>query len=200
MSLIHDIENLPVDELQSRRTELVESLRASPPDDLVPRYLQARIDAKVRDDKLADQAKTLDALRCGLEAGEAQYASLKVDGELLIADGARLQQSVDDSIAEGRQLDAAHAEEIAGWDATVKLKEADTEAIRVALRDALAEKASQIQAINGRCERLKEQARQSAVNWANAQQATTRALAEVQALITKSQATAELDQADRDEG
>lgn len=56
---IHKIENLSFEELKTRKAELLETLKAASGGDLAVRYLQARTDAKQRDEKLAEQGKTI---------------------------------------------------------------------------------------------------------------------------------------------
>lgn len=67
---LHEIENMTAADLKAQRAELAESLKAEPPDDLADRYLQARHDAKQRDEKLAEQGRTITALQTGLAAAD----------------------------------------------------------------------------------------------------------------------------------
>ncbi len=69
---LHEIENLTASELKDRKPELIEAAKLASVDDLAARYVQARTDAKLRDESLAEQAKTLEALRTGLEAAKQQ--------------------------------------------------------------------------------------------------------------------------------
>lgn len=59
---IHEIENLSFAELKQRRDDLIESLKSQPPGVLAARYLQARTDAKQRDEKLSEQGTTINNL------------------------------------------------------------------------------------------------------------------------------------------
>lgn len=71
-----DIENMPLADLKAKRDELAKSLGDEiHPTEIAARYVQARADAKARDEKLAEQAGTLAALTQGLNA-----ATEKADG------------------------------------------------------------------------------------------------------------------------
>ena len=74
---ITDIENLSFAELKAKRVELIEAAKAVPLDDLAARYVQARTDATARDEKLAEQGKTIIALQDGLAAAKQQNGSLQ---------------------------------------------------------------------------------------------------------------------------
>lgn len=71
---ITEIENMKLADMRERKEELVEAAKAFDPVVLAKRYVQASIDAKVRDEKLGEQADTLEALQQGLES------SKKLDG------------------------------------------------------------------------------------------------------------------------
>lgn len=73
-----DIENMSAADLKAKRAELVEAIKGSP--DLAVRYVQARLDAKTRDEKLAEQGATITALQQGLAAATEKTAAL--DAEL----------------------------------------------------------------------------------------------------------------------
>ncbi len=78
---IHEIENLSFIGLKANRTELVEAAKVFPQGELAERYIQARTDAKHRDEKLAEQGRTISALHEALavakEKGEAAQAAEK---------------------------------------------------------------------------------------------------------------------------
>lgn len=56
-----EIENLSSAELKTKREELAEAIKGEA--DLAARYVQARFDAKQRDEKLAEQGKTITILQ-----------------------------------------------------------------------------------------------------------------------------------------
>lgn len=60
-----EIENCSFAELKANRDELLKKLGGN---ELAERYLQARTDAKQRDEKLAEQGATIAALNAGAEA------------------------------------------------------------------------------------------------------------------------------------
>lgn len=63
-----DVENMGATALYEDQKEVIEAIRGEP--DLPERYVQARLDAKIRDVTLAKQAVTLDALQTGLDAAK----------------------------------------------------------------------------------------------------------------------------------
>lgn len=73
---IHEIENLPFAELKARGIELIDAAKTASIDELASRYVQARTDAKQRDELLAEQAETLEALKTGLSSTKSQMASV----------------------------------------------------------------------------------------------------------------------------
>lgn len=85
------IENLSSADLKDQRAEIVSALKASPPDDLADRYVQARLDAKSRDDKLSEQGQTITTLNeaLGLAKGEIE----RLCGELQAANSLRKSES-----------------------------------------------------------------------------------------------------------
>lgn len=76
-----DIENLSASELKQRRVELTKEMSEVAPDALASRYVQARLDAKMRDEKLAEQGTTITLLQSSLEEKNAQLddATTKID-------------------------------------------------------------------------------------------------------------------------
>lgn len=67
MNLI-DIENLPFADLKSRRAELIEQAARSTQADLAARFVDARTDAKHRDERMSEQGRTIASLNDGLDA------------------------------------------------------------------------------------------------------------------------------------
>lgn len=73
MKKTHDIENMSVAELKASKNAIIAELQASPAE-LAARYVQARLDAKMRDEKLAQQGKYITQLEQTLAALEEKYA------------------------------------------------------------------------------------------------------------------------------
>lgn len=80
MTLI-DLENLSPAELKALTKEQTDAVAASP-DELRARYLKTLIDAKTRDEKLAEQGKTITTLQDAFEQlkAAAQADQLKLEG------------------------------------------------------------------------------------------------------------------------
>lgn len=74
---LHEIENLSAAELKERREELVAAARKAPVDQLAARYVQARTDAKLREDKLAEQGKTIMLLQQAMEKSDVGHELTK---------------------------------------------------------------------------------------------------------------------------
>lgn len=74
---IHDIENLSAAELKSRRHELKAGLASASHDELAGRYLQARTDASMRDEKLAEQGRTITTLNDAADAADGRITVLE---------------------------------------------------------------------------------------------------------------------------
>jgi len=92
-----EIENMGVAELKQRRLELVASMKEVPAEELATRYVQARTDAKMRDEKMAEQGKTIAELHSALDA------SRKTADEEAVTRAA-LGKNIDSMIAERNQL------------------------------------------------------------------------------------------------
>lgn len=75
---ITKIEELPLKELTSRREELIIVCQEMDIAVVARRYMQARIDATMRDGKMAQQAKTLEALQTGLSAAQERVEAIHV--------------------------------------------------------------------------------------------------------------------------
>lgn len=71
---LSDIENLTFAELKAKKDEAIEAGKASPLDDLAARYVQARMDAKHRDEKLAEQGTTITLLQEQVASFKSQAA------------------------------------------------------------------------------------------------------------------------------
>lgn len=64
---ITDFENMTADELKARRVQAIEAAAAAP--DVGTRWFNARVDAKVRDEKMAEQGADIVALqKAGVES------------------------------------------------------------------------------------------------------------------------------------
>lgn len=77
---IIEIENLTFDELKAQRGQLAAELKDLPADELAARYIQARTDAKQRDEKLAEQGQTIKTLNASVarmmhDSGAAEAAA-----------------------------------------------------------------------------------------------------------------------------
>ncbi len=62
---IHEIENLSAEVIKANQAELIESAKKVDSGDLAERYVQARLDSKRRDEKLAEQGVTIKLLQDG---------------------------------------------------------------------------------------------------------------------------------------
>lgn len=101
---ITEIEGLPYSELRERHDELVAACKDMKPDVLAARYVQARTDAAMRDGKLGDQAKTIEALQSGLKAAEAHVEASKKAAQEQTAIVAETQAKLDTAITESTKL------------------------------------------------------------------------------------------------
>lgn len=95
---IQDVENLSADELKAQRVEAVQVARKAP--DVAERFVGARIDAKVRDEKLASQGETIgnltaqavertkviNTLQEELQRAQQRVTALEADVDLLTTD------------------------------------------------------------------------------------------------------------------
>ncbi len=75
MTLI-EIENLSTDELKKRRDELVAEAAKADAKELAARYVQARCDAAMRDDKLREQGVTINTLNDALATAKESIKQL----------------------------------------------------------------------------------------------------------------------------
>lgn len=86
---IRDVENLSAADLKARRAECVEAGAAEQPGDLAERFVDARIDAKLRDEKLAEQGVTITNLNEALRIKTERIAEIE---QTLAAIEARLKE------------------------------------------------------------------------------------------------------------
>ena len=93
MTLI-EICNLSAAELKERRAELADAAKGIDPAELAARFVQSLTDAKARDEKLAEQGKTIQLLQSGLEAEAGKVRAL----------GAELQRMADNHNAQQAEL------------------------------------------------------------------------------------------------
>ena len=141
---IQEIENLSFADLKSRRDELIAAAAELPADELAKRFVRARIDAKLRDEKLAEQAATLESLNSG-------NAALQRELEESRKTAATFKRQVDDLASELHSVKEHH--EAIKQESFVTLEKhrdefaATTEKLATALDDQ-----------TQRCERLKAQA------------------------------------------
>lgn len=80
MSII-EIENMTAAQLKERASELAEQVNDD--QDLAIRYVQARLDAKLRDEKLAEQGKTIALLQDALESAKMDYGAMAEKNDVL---------------------------------------------------------------------------------------------------------------------
>lgn len=78
MTALTSVENMTAQELKDARNELIEDLVAfAPPADVARRYIQARFDAKTRDEKLAEQGELITGLESEIERQKGIVDSLE---------------------------------------------------------------------------------------------------------------------------
>ena len=128
---IQDIENLTFAELKASGKKIVDELGGN---ELAARYVQARTDAKQRDEKLAEQGQTIANLNAALAASRAELANVK----------AVLSAAQDSNVSLGERVQELHA---LGTDAAARADRLKAEAERnfkalstaeKALKDAMA--------------------------------------------------------------
>lgn len=76
---LHEIENMTAAELKADKSELIELAKAEPVADLAARYVQARTDAKIRDEAMAVQGTTITQLGAALESLTKERDGLKTE-------------------------------------------------------------------------------------------------------------------------
>ena len=128
---IQDIENLTFAELKASGKSIVLELGGN---ELAARYVQARTDARQRDEKLAEQGQTIANLNAALAASRAELANVK----------AVLSAAQDSNVSLGERVPELHA---LGTDAAARADRLKAEAERnfkalstaeKALKDAMA--------------------------------------------------------------
>lgn len=155
MGLIHDIENNDYETLKAEKDAIIASLSDTPWDEVAQQYVKTLITAKHRDEKLAEQAKTLEALQKGLDAveeraaanaKEAAEALATIKGELAECAAAK-----DEFQAMATTLQQNYKDASAEW--------ADKLAATIADKDAtICEQGGKIGDLALRCKRLAVQA------------------------------------------
>lgn len=134
-----DIENLTHDELKARRLELITAAETGDVKELATRFVDARTDAKLRDEKLAEQAATLKNLNAMLEENGLRLR----EANKALAESERVltaQQTTAEQLRQ--QLATAATEHQAAMHAvTVKLQEV-TQQVAAANRLATARRAA----------------------------------------------------------
>lgn len=93
MDLI-EIENLSFAELKAKRAELVEAAKTVPPEQLAERYVQARMDAKQRDEKLAEQGRTIALFQDSLAAVQKEVQAAQAEVAKWVAREPAVQEQV----------------------------------------------------------------------------------------------------------
>ncbi len=179
---IHDVENMSAAELGEQYGAIVSALLdGPPPGDLAARYVQARLDAKLRDEKLGEQAKTLEALQTGLAAANQQdLVRIERLGRRTaeLADvQAQLEEKEQQATASLARLQSEH--DVVNTAARGSLQIAD---------NMIAERDATIALLAERCDRLKTQADLYASVMSTIQKTATDAIA-----------TRVIDQADKGE-
>lgn len=97
---IIDIENMTAEELKAQRAEAVKSTGDN---ELAARYVQARLDAKQRDEKLAEQGVTITTLTKALADSNARADAAVADAK---ATAAQLAAAKDATVQTGHKLQA----------------------------------------------------------------------------------------------
>ena len=85
---ISDIENMGAAEIKEARADIAEALKDAP--DLIPRYIATLIDAKTRDEKLAEQGRTITMLQEAAGASKEKVAAIEDSAERLAKEVARI--------------------------------------------------------------------------------------------------------------
>jgi chromosome segregation ATPase len=132
-----EIENLPAAELKARFNELAAAARKLNAEELASRYVQARLDSKLRDEKLAEQGATITNLN--------DLMRIKVER---IADCEAMLEKLEQELACLKETDAEKSVELASQTARAERLKAEAtkhaEAFHAA-EQALAAARSQLQ-------------------------------------------------------
>ncbi len=157
---IHEVENMSADELKTGQAEIVKALDGNA--ELAARYVQARLDAKIRDEKLAEQAKTLEALQVGIDlatqaanAAKEETAKAKGIGDTL---GRELDTVVGDARTSAQQCAALMAEQVEEHNKQLDSLRSEHSVIDTAARASQQIGDKMIADLTQRCDRLKVQA------------------------------------------
>lgn len=94
---ITEVENMDAGTLKAKRAEAVEAVKGAP--ELAARYVQARLDATTRDEKLGEQGKTITALQDAAEASKKREADLRRTLETACADALAAGQAHESKLA-----------------------------------------------------------------------------------------------------
>lgn len=162
---IQEIENLSLAELKQQQKELTEQLKGVGIAELAGRYLQARIDAKMRDDKLSEQGKNISLMQDGMAAAKSQIELLQSNLSDKTAELATFKQQANDLFEKCKAEHRDHCESTAKTHADTCAEHDKTIAeLKEQLETALAECAQQ----KLRGDRLRTQAvrNNSAINQA----------------------------------
>lgn len=157
---IHEVENMTVAELKAQKGEVLTAVAGHA--ELASRYFQARLDAKIRDEKLAEQAVTLDALQTGLAAAKARA---EVDAEAL----AMAAEAANKRADEAKRAKNEHAKAMAALQSEHDVIDTAAKGSLAIVKKDMAALSEQEQAdavdferrigiLKDRCERLKAQA------------------------------------------
>lgn len=106
--MLTEIENLSLSELKSQRDELIERAKKSDVGELAARYVKARTDAAMRDEKLAEQGKTIQALQQSTEDCRQKISEMEKDLKSARAKNATLEETLN-------SCRRTHEEECEDW-------------------------------------------------------------------------------------
>jgi chromosome segregation ATPase len=98
-----EIENLSFVELKAKREEFIAEAAKATQADLAARYVQARTDAKHRDEKLAEQATTIAALTTGNNALLEKLATTEGQLRTAIERCKRLEETLERRMSEAQE-------------------------------------------------------------------------------------------------
>lgn len=128
---LHEIENMSFADLKENRVALIESMKLLSAKELAERYLQARTDAKQRDEKLSEQGRTIESLQDGLdvlkESRDITHAKVLhlYDVEVLLKEENRI------VVRENKDQVAKAAEDIAACNEIIEVKTGIIERLKV---------------------------------------------------------------------
>lgn len=107
---LEEIENLTFEELKSRRAELVAEAAKAPAKDVAERFVDARTDAKLRDQTQAKQGVTITALEQGAAAMTEKIAGLTTELNRATEDVAYRKKQLEDCIVDAKAVEQSTAE------------------------------------------------------------------------------------------